>query len=124
MLEILLERISPNESICMEDEKESKSASVEETADTDFLHYNPCLVMHYNNNNDYKKESEKKVMMVQNRTTTTKGSHHNMDISYQKVPTTTWMEQRVLLNCSDSWSTSRDKIHVLTGKEIIVATPE
>ena len=40
----------------MEDEKESKSASVEETADTDFLQYNPCLVMHYNDSNDYKKE--------------------------------------------------------------------
>ena len=96
MLEILLERISPNESICMEDEKESKSASVEETADTDFLCYNPCLVMHYNDNNDYKKE----------------------------VPTTTWTEQRVLLNCCDSWSSSRDKIQMLTGNEIIVATPE
>ena len=93
MLEILLERISPNESISMEDEKESKSASVEETADTDFLCCNPCLVMHYYNN-EYKKE----------------------------VPTTTWTEQRVLLNCCDSWS--RDKIHVLTGKEIIAATPE
>ena len=55
MLEILLERISPNESICMEDEEESKSASVEETADTDFLSYNPCLVMFHNDNNDYKK---------------------------------------------------------------------
>ena len=95
MLEILLERISPNESICMEDEKESKSASVEETADTDFLRYNPCLVMHYYNN-EYKKE----------------------------VPTTTWTEQRVRLNCCDSWSPSRDRIHVLTGKEIIAATPE
>ena len=95
MLEILLERISPNESICMEDEKESKSASVEETADTDFLCYNPGLVMLYYNN-EYKKE----------------------------VPTTTWTEQRVLLNCCDSWSSSRDKIHVLTGKEIIAATPE
>ena len=40
----------------MEDEKESKSASVEETADTDFLQYNPCLVMYYNDNSDYKKE--------------------------------------------------------------------
>ena len=59
MLKILLERISPNESICMEDEKESKSASVEETADTDFLRYNPCLVMHYNDNNDYNKEVKK-----------------------------------------------------------------
>ena len=79
MLEILLERISPNESICMEDEEESKSTSVEETADTDFLRYNPCLVMQYND----------KVMMLRNRTTTTRGYHHNMDISYQQVPTIT-----------------------------------
>ena len=105
MLEILLERISPNESICMEDEKESKSASVEETADTDFLRYNSCLVMHYNDNNDYKKESEK-------------------NLNFYEVPTTTWTEQRVLLSCCDSWLSSRDKIHVLTGKEIIAATPE
>ena len=96
MLKILLERISPNESICMEDEKESKSASVEETADTDFLRYNPCLVTHYNDNNYYNKED----------------------------PTTTWTEQRALLNCCESWLSARDKIHVLTGKEIIAATPE
>ena len=87
MLEILLERISPNESICMEDEKESKSASVEETADTDFLSYNPCLVMHYNGNNDYKKESDDaaksnhnhKRLPPQHGHKLSTGSHHNMD---------------------------------------------
>ena len=90
MLEILLERISPNESICVEDEKESKSASVEETADTDFLRYNPCLVMHYNDNNYFNKEVKKsydaaksnhnhKRFPPQDGHKLLRGSHHNMD---------------------------------------------
>ena len=71
----------------MEDEKESKSASVEETANTDFLCYNPCLVMHYNDSNYYKKKSDDTAKSNHNHKRLTpqhghkllRGSHHNMD---------------------------------------------